>query len=108
MEVDDFTKSWRKLQDQKEIQVQKALDQGRETVATRNDIQVAAFWADTLVEIDKNPMLEKDLALARTPLESLLLLETTNAQVERDAATKRILKDVMHNAGTADTTDARI
>jgi len=65
-------------------------------------------WPTILRSIDTNPESLKKAELAKDALEEFLLIEPTNASVERDANIVRLVKEATNNHAEANLLDTRV
>ena len=66
------------------------------------------MWPKILLKIDGNHESLKKAQIVKAAVELFLLIEPTNASVERDANTVRLVRDAMGNGGSADLLDSRV
>ena len=107
-DLGSLTKSWRHLQQEKEIEVSRILNTNVLKGWTRADVDALRVWAAVRTKLGAS----KERLLETTPavdfLETFLLLEPTNAAVERDASVARLINEATSNKAGVDTVDNRI
>ena len=109
VEFEVFHRSWVHLQHEKESYVQKKLDEGAVlNGVTRADLKPTEVWPKIMCNIDSNPPSLEKCQWAKEALEDFLLLEPTNASVERDANIVTLKRDATKNKVEADPLDARV
>ena len=104
---EDLKQAWRILQLRKDVYVHDLLERGG-SAKTRQDINFVSCWAAVLDNLTGEAEVLEEVNAAMRPLKLAILLEPTNAGVERDAGLKRTLKIVMEGHGSPDTIDARM
>jgi len=104
----DFHQSWEHLQHEKESVVQDCLETDVLKGLTRGGLQPAKVWPKVLCKVDGNPESAKKAQIAKDAVELFLLVEPTNASVERDANIVRLVRDAVGNRAEADLLDSRV
>ena len=75
---------------------------------TRADLKPVEVWAEVLARMSENAMEIQKAAPASNVLEYFLLINPTNAAVERDASTARLVHECTSNRAEADLLDSRM
>ena len=96
--------SWEQLQHEKECVFNDAVQEDVLKGMTRGALRPRVVWIFVL-KIDSVPESLKKTQLAKGAVELLLLVEPTNASVERDANMVRLVRDAIGNGGMADLLD---
>ena len=104
----DFHKSWEHLQHENESVVHDCLETDVLKGLTRGGLQPAKVWPKVLCKVDGNPESAKKAQIAKDAVELFLLVEPTNASVERDANIVRLVRDAVGNRAEADLLDSRV
>ena len=104
----EFHKSWEHLQHEKETFIQDALQGAAISGLTRAGLRPTVVWPQILRKIDSNPESLKNGQMAKNALEDFLVIEPTNASVERDANIVRLVRDATGNTAEADLVDSRV
>eukprot|EP00973_Karenia_brevis_P092477 12412603-Karenia_brevis.AAC.1 len=103
-----FHKAWEHLQHEKENYIQSQLQEAAVLKGlTRADMKATEVWPVVLCKVDSNPESLQQSQPAKASLEEFLLIEPTNASVERDANIVRLIRDTTNNKAEADLLDAR-
>jgi len=100
--------SWEHLQAAKEEVVLKRLEDHVLSGTTRADLKPVEVWAEVLTRMSENAMEIQKAAPASNVLEYFLLTNPTNAAVERDASTARLVHECTSNGAEADLLDSRM
>jgi len=85
-----------------------ALDDSLIGDMTRARLKPMDVWSAVLRTISTNPESLKQAELAKDALDEFLLIEPTNASVERDANIVRLVKEACNNRTEADLLDSRV
>ena len=104
----DMHNSWEFLQIAKEDVVAKHLGDDVLSGKTRADLTPTAIWAEVLTVLSANDEEVRKAAPASTVLEIVLLINPTNAAVERDASIARLVHECTSNRAETDLLDTRM
>ena len=103
-----FSKAWRDLHQHKESVITDILDQNVLKGMQRDPVNPLLLWPAVLRKVSDVPAQWEAVKIAAELLEVALLLEPSNAGVERGAGTLRAVKDIMHGGGDPLTKDSRV
>lgn len=104
----EFHRSWEFLQHEKETFVKDALHGCVISGASRAGLRPTVVWPKILCNLDCNPESLSKAEIAKNALEEFLLIEPTNASVERDANVVRLIREATGNAAEPDLLDSRV
>ena len=110
---DLFAASWRLVAERKEQHVLNVLAKGHKgkdgEPLARKDLRPSTIWPEVAVETHTlAPEARQPLEFGILALDRYLLLEATNAGVERSGASKRLVEECQQGVGGSDLLDARL